>query len=211
MNIRTLSFLSRLWLVCGMILVPLHTSPAAAQSCTTTISAGVVANATWTVAGSPYCIIGSIQVSLLTIEPGVKVLVAGAYQIDVLSTLTAIGTATNPILFSALDPSLPWKGLKFTNTPSGSNLTNCIIEHANDSGLTILNSVPIISHCTIRDNTAPLAGGGISAQLGSGEVLIIADTIITNNTVNPSIAPGNYSGGGLYIIGDSRLKNLHVQ
>src|SRR5262249_40752078 len=84
--------------------VALLAGPVAASAqvaCTTTIPAGLVAAQSWTLAGSPYCVEGNIQVSLLTIEPGVQVLVDGPYEIDVLSTITAVGTSEAPILFTA--------------------------------------------------------------------------------------------------------------
>ena len=96
-------------------------SPASGQApCVTTVPGGVVAAQTWRATGSPYCVTGDIQVSLLTIQPGVQVLVDGPYEIDVLSTITAVGTAAAPILFAAKNPLLPWKGLSFVNTPAGS-------------------------------------------------------------------------------------------
>ena len=41
--------------------------------CTTTVSGGPVGPATWTLADSPYCVEGDINVSLLIIEPGVGI------------------------------------------------------------------------------------------------------------------------------------------
>ena len=98
-------------LICGISLfIP---GSVVGQTCTTTVPGGLVASATWTIVGSPYCVTGDIQVSLLTIEPGVEVLVDGPHEIEVLSTITAIGTEETPILFSTLDPSTPWRGIKF--------------------------------------------------------------------------------------------------
>ena len=47
------------------------------DTCGTTVLPGTIVNTTWTTAGSPYCVVGDIQVSLLTIQPGVCVLVDG--------------------------------------------------------------------------------------------------------------------------------------
>ena len=205
-------------------------------SCTTTIPGGLVAGETWTIAGSPYCVMGDIQVSLLTIEPGVEVLVDGPYKIDVLSTITAIGTATAPILFSSKDPAEPtnqrWKGIKFQNTPAGSTFTHCIIEYSDDSGITLVNSIPVISNCIIRNNSAVSSGGGINANIASGDLLIdsteitnnsseiyggglyavmsdgllgIDTSTISTNRAGPSTGVGNGYGGGIYINGNSTI------
>ncbi len=181
-------------------------------SCTTTVDSGLVAGQTWTVDGSPYCVTGDIQVSLLTIEPGVEVLVDGPYEIEVLSTITAIGTEEDPILFSSKKPTEPtnqrWKGIKFQNTPSGSEFTHAIIEYSDDSGITLIESTPDINNCTIRNNTSPGHGGGINAVLSTEQTLSLIDSIFENNTANPSQANGNYVGGALYLAaGDAIIKN----
>ena len=186
-----------------------------AVSCTTIISGGLVAGQTWTAASSPYCVTGDIQVSLLTLEPGVEVRVDGGYKVEVLSTITSVGTQVSPILLSAKEPDEPinqrWKGLKFQNAPSGSELTYTIIEYSNDSGVTITNSTPIINYSTIRNNTSSEHGGGVYAVLNSGQTLDIRNTIFENNTANPSfvVTPSGASvGGALYFgEGDAIIKN----
>ena len=62
---------------------------------------------TWTLAGSPYALVGDVRVppgQMLTIEPGVEVVAAGHYRITVdQATLHAAGSKTQPILFTATD------------------------------------------------------------------------------------------------------------
>lgn len=180
---------------------------AAAPTCRTTIPGGVVAGATWTLAGSPYCVTGDLGVSLLTIKPGVKVLVDGPYEISVLSTIDAEGTGARPILFSAKDSAVSWKGLKFENTPPGSVLKNCIVEYSNSSGIEIINSPVDIIECNVRNNTAQ-NGAGIYVYLDANpplEVKIDATTIANNRSTLAGNAcngagSGNGGGGGVYAI-----------
>lgn len=225
---------SVLW---SIVLLP---GRAASQTCTTTIPGGVVVGETWTTAGSPYCVTGDITVSLLTIEPGVQVLVDGPFKIEVLTTITAIGTAAEPILFSAKDPADTenlWHGLKFQSTPAGSNLTHCIIEHSSDSGLSLINSSPILKNiilrnnsttdtgggldavidegdlvlqdCTVTDNTSGSHGGGINAIMGTGS-LRLSRCVVSNNTANISNASRNAVGGGIRVNGNSEFTNCQI-
>jgi len=183
-------------------------------NCRTNISAGVVVDQVWTMAGSPYCVSGDIQVSLLTVEAGVEVLVEGPYAINVLSTITVNGTETNPVRFSALNPLEPtnqrWKGLKFDNALTGSVLSHCVVEYSDDSGIAIVDSLPLISQCNISNNTSVSHGGGIHAELSEGQVLEVHNSIISNNTGNPDRALGNYLGGGVYVIGDAIIANSTI-
>ncbi len=209
--------------------------------CTTTVPAGSVASTTWTLAGSPYCVQGNLGVSLLTIEPGVEVLVDGSYSINVLTSITAIGTAEQPIRFSARRPAPPddqrWEGLKFQNTPAGSDLSYSIIEYAEDSGLTITNSpAPVLAHtvfrynftgksggavsangvlsnlnlttCTFSGNSSTGNGGALSVGMGSGFALTIQGCVFENNTANGAYAIAEQSGGALYLSsGDATITN----
>lgn len=224
--------ISRLLTFVTLLSLPIWAS---AQDCTTTIPGGLIVAETWNLDGSPYCIAGDIRVSLLTIEPGVEVLIDGAFEIKVLSTISAIGTAEQPILFSAKDPATPWKGLVFQDTPPGSNFTHAIIEDSNNSGVTLNNAVaPIFNNCVIRDNSKTGLGGGINATGISGDLelvkctftgntstshggalqinmvagftLSIIDSTFQNNTANPSTSGGNIVGGALYLPSASNVE-----
>lgn len=120
------------WLPSCCLLTLSAVGPALAGStvCKTFVPAGLVEDEHWTVSNSPYCLNGSIQVSLLTIDPGVEVLSTGDYQIEVWTTITAIGTETQPIRFGVQKAGQCWQGLRFPNAPTGSALRNCIIEDA---------------------------------------------------------------------------------
>ena len=118
--------------VVGFVLC--NIASAATDVCSLTVD-GLVNNQTWTQDGSPYKVTCDIFVAGLEIEPGVEVLVDGDFRIEVLSSITAVGTAAEPILFSASDPAVPWKGLRFRSTPAGSSFAHCIIEKAASSGV----------------------------------------------------------------------------
>src|ERR1022692_3373066 len=86
----------------------------------TSISGGNV-NGTWTVGGSPYNVQGSIQIvngDSLIIQPGVNVVFQGTYQLAVQGKLKAIGTVTDTIVFTAVNTTNGWRGIRFNNTPS---------------------------------------------------------------------------------------------
>ena len=178
----------------------------AQQSCMSTVSSGPVIGATWTLAGSPYCISGDISVFGLTIESGVQVLVDGPFEIQVVTTINAIGTEAAPITFAARDESIPWKGLLFVDTPPGSSLAHCIIEWSDDSGLELINSSPTLEKCVFRNNRAASTGGAIYADISGGEVVIDGCEFVGN-----SAGGATGSGGAIYVRGDSVIRNSVIR
>ena len=109
----------------------------ACDNCETNVPAGNVINETWTVEGSPYCVRGDITVGALTIGPGVCVLVDGPYTIEVATTIVAIGTESEPIVFTEKDPDDNWQGLFFHDSGLGSVLEYCCITNSTNSGVRI--------------------------------------------------------------------------
>jgi hypothetical protein len=74
----------------------------------TRIAPGAVSGV-WREAGSPYRILGDIYItrgSTLRIEPGVTVLFTGNYKLDNFGQISAVGTATKRILFTAENTAL---------------------------------------------------------------------------------------------------------
>jgi hypothetical protein len=74
---------------------------------------------TWTVSGSPYLINGDATVpagQTLIIEPGVEVMSQSWHKSAVHGTLQALGTGSEPILFTAADK---WLGICFIDLSQG--------------------------------------------------------------------------------------------
>ncbi len=132
----------------------------------TSVPAGIVSGM-WTLAGSPYKILGSVQIpndSVLIIQPGVTVDFQGPYKFAVQGQLIAIGTATDTIHFttSLPHPIIPpsptpsvdtshWLGIIFDNTPT-----------TNDSSKIIYCKVQFVQKSGSADPTNANANGGIT-------------------------------------------------
>ena len=182
------TYLSGLLILVACLAVSQRATPS--STCTTTLDPGNYFSQTWDAAGSPYCVTGDIVVGNLTIDPGVEVLVDGPYEISVFTTITAIGTSTAPIRFSAKLPDPPdnqrWRGIKFQDAPSGSTLSHVIIEYSSDAAISVNGaSVPDLAHCLIQHNSNASHGGAIAA-----------DTVSGNTSITDCIFQDNYAGTG---------------
>ncbi len=92
----------------------------------TIINTGPVSG-TWTASGSPYHIMGDINVpagNTLVIEPGVTVKTFSELSFKVYGRILAVGTQSNQITFV---PNYPyyWKGLQIINSPDTSTFECC--------------------------------------------------------------------------------------
>jgi len=111
----------------------------------------------------------------LTIEPGVKVLFQGHYKFIVYGLISAIGTPTDSILFTASNTMEGWHSIRFIDSPDTSYLIYCIVQYGRTTGVYTDPDVdgggiycwlsdPIIAHCSIRCNsTAGSDGSGTAA------------------------------------------------
>ncbi len=188
---KTLSILFALALL-------LLTNPVRVFSDTTFVS-GVIVNQNWNSAGSPYVVTGDILVAGLSIDPGVSVLFAGNYVFQVQGILEAIGTEQEQITFTTKTGVSSWKGILFQNSNNGTHMKWCIVEKANTSGIRIIESLPNLNKCTIRNNTATPFGGGMYISNTIPGTLIITHCNVENNLANAN--PGvNSRGGGAYVI-----------
>jgi len=166
---------------------------------------GEIFTETWTLANSPYiidCYTFVNSTSELTIEPGVEVLFAGHYKLDVFGRLEAEGDAANRISFKAMYPSQSWHGIRFINTNTNafgpSNLTYCIISGCNANGsieednyggaIYCDNSDIWVLHNIIFNNFANTKGGGVYCL---NSWIYLANNIISSNSTNGK-------GGGIY-------------
>ena len=154
---------------------------------------------TWTLAGSPYLVQGSIMIpddSTLTIQPGVTVNFQGHYKLLVTGRLLAMGTITDSIFFTTANTTTGWYGIRIDNTPSTndtSKIIYCNIQWGNangsgndaNGGACIINnfSKVIISNCLIKNNSAISGGGG---------------GIYCSNA-SPTISNNNFTGNSSYV------------
>ena len=158
---------------------------------------------TWELTGSPFYIEGEISIPVgetLTIEPGVEVIFNGHYKFIVNGFIEAIGTEADSILFTSADPVIGWHSLRFIDAPDSSHLSYCIIQYgratgeipdSHGGGIYCGNSNPVITYCTIIDNTAEMSGGGIGCEENSNPQII--HCILINNS---SLAVSGEGGGG---------------
>ena len=165
----------------------------------TNVSGFISSNTTWTLAGSPYIVVGNVLLDVgitLTIEPAVVVKFQSDKVLQIKGELIAQGTSSNIITFTS-DESNPntgdWGKIIFSDESvdasfSGTTYTGgCILEYCTieyGSGVLLNLGNPFINYCTIKHNN------GIGIQMNSHDTNNGNATIrITNNTIN------NNSGG----------------
>ncbi|HHE38571.1 MAG TPA: hypothetical protein ENL20_08375, partial [Candidatus Cloacimonetes bacterium] len=184
----------------------------------TLVPAGIVSG-TWNTAGSPYYILGDIEIpqygneTSLTIDAGVEVIFMGHYKFIINGQLLANGEDNNMITFTINDttgfyqyPDSPdggWHGLRFMGgrgTRSASSLSFCDIsfgkaigdyDDANGGAIYMQYNAEVnLSSSNIYNNIAAGNGGAISCQYGWSDITLF-DNLIFNNQ--------SQHGGGVYI------------
>jgi len=187
----------------------------------THVSGPIVSDTTWTLANSPYIVIGSVLVMqgvTLTIEPGVTVKFDTAKALQIDGTLIARGTSGNKVTFTsnqAAPAAGDWGYILFTDSSTdvtydangvyigGSILEYAVVEYAggvsvNNNGAVRMNSAfPFVSYCMIRNN----ASSGICIyDYVSGSLKVANSTIQYNAGDGIDGSDGSDEGGGFTII-----------
>jgi hypothetical protein len=110
----------------------------------------------------------------LNIEPGVTILFGDTRDITIEGVLNAIGTPSNPILFTGEIPTGLWAGLSFVGTPEQhavGRFAYATIEYGGYGGsamVSIDNADVTFSHCVLRNS----AHEAIIIQPGSEEIAL---------------------------------------
>jgi hypothetical protein len=161
----------------------------------TSVTAGTLTSAHWTLSGSPYKIMGHIIVAngdSLVIDPGVVVEFQGNYKLFCNGKILANGTSAQPILFTVpvANRGIGWLGIRYDNTPTTNGRSifqYCTLEYGranaagdNSGGAFYFNNYSncTISHCTLRNNYA--YWGGCIAGTQSSPTLL--NCSFSNNT-----------------------------
>jgi hypothetical protein len=137
----------------------------------TNVSGGIYQNTTWTIAGSPYLMTGSIVVfpgNTLTIEPGVEIRVTADttfntgnfIYLELRGSLVANGTNTQPIVFTSTDTTAGfsnWMGVRIKGSQGGNVQMNNFELHNSWYGIHNDISEPGVTYtfdnCKFRSNS----------------------------------------------------------
>lgn len=152
----------------------------------TAVCGVISASATWILANSPYIICDTgarvVAGATLTIEPGV-IIQSGAYatfQVD--GSLSAIGSAAQPILFTnAAKTPGGWMGLavgSYISPNASAALSNVIVEYgggANGDNVSVFRSSLVVSDTIIRNS------GKNGLNIGAGSRLRSKNLQLTGN------------------------------
>ena len=176
--------------------------PAGAQcpGCGTAVGS-VVSGETWTASGSPYCVNSDVLVVSLTIQSNVTVRFCGNYEFQVLGSLRVNGASNAPVVFTPQDAQAGWRGIVIQDAPAAS-FNWAIIEGSTNSGVRSVNTSVAFTNCVIRNNIAPLSGGGVSASIPNGQSLVMVGCVVSNNVAHPNdLSTGGGAGGGVWVNG----------
>jgi hypothetical protein len=138
----------------------------------TNVSGSIHSNTTWSLTNSPYHVTGNTYVfpgNTLTIEPGVRVIFDGNFELEIRGELIANGTSTNKIYFcgkmiiTGTDTTyVLWKRVHIEQNNKGkASFSHCIFK---DAQTAIENLLPTsaLSNCLFEYNTNAVAGFNIN-------------------------------------------------
>ncbi len=172
---------------------------------------------TWTADGSPYRVQGNITVpegGSLTIESGVEVIFDAHYQFTVEGMITAIGTESDIIVFTAGDELIGWGGMRLVQANTASRLEYCLFTFGNATGdwpdncggaIYLSGAIAAIKHCQFINNRADKWGGAI--YLWSAAPEFSYNLFSQNRALDPADAP---YGHAMYIGASEGLLLNHL-
>ncbi len=175
---------------------------------------------TWTLAASPYNIVGDITVptgNTLSIEAGVQVYAMGNYQINAEGNILANGTEADSIRFmnGQADPNALWTGIRLENPNTPSVITHCYIENAT-YGVNSVDSPVEISYCRFFKNQKGMQLYGIGNT--NPAAMDVHHNIVERSIQNGILIPQNsnahvhhnelrYNGTGTQYMAAIQLSN----
>jgi len=166
----------------------------------------------WSSDSNPYRVVGELRVqpgSSLVIQPGCFIDFQGHYKfiVDSTATLSAVGTESDSITFTAADTAIGWFSLRFYCADGNSELSYSVIEYGKAAlednpmppwpdmqggGISCVNSDISITHCFISNNAARDGRGG-------GIFIWESTALISDNTIHQNRA--GFYGGGIHCSG----------
>ncbi|MEZ5082352.1 MAG: hypothetical protein R2750_02690 [Bacteroidales bacterium] len=188
----------------------------------TIINAGPVSG-TWTASGSPYHIMGDIEVPVgntLVIDPGVTVKIFAELSFKIYGQLLAQGNETSSIFFIPIAEC--WKGLQIINSADTSKLRFCTFNGfdnitPNGDGiyggvLYALNCSIIITKCNFASNLIHTSSNSSNTSHGYGGAVCFKNTVgkvsSCNFSANAIYGSGSVAEGGcIYSYGNIKFDN----
>lgn len=199
------------------IILLVYITLAFAANAQTYVSGFISSNTSWELTGSPYIVTGNVLLDsgyVLTVSPGVVVKFDSGKSIQIEGTLEAVGTESEPVIFTS-NQSVPapgdWGFILFNDKSTdynytlntGSIMENCIVEYAgdltvgaNNAAIRITSSYPFINRCTIRNNLTTGITYFDPTALSATGLLKITDCSVYNNS---SVLNFNPKAGGIDI------------
>jgi hypothetical protein len=216
-----LTIICATWVAWAASVAAMRTRPATipdapTQPAGTIISSDVTTDTTWTLAGSPYLATADVTVLpgvTLTVEQGVAVQFQQLTGLAVRGRLTAFGTYTEPITFTATTPQLGWwKGIFIKGAISapitGSMLSYATVEYGgaqNLADLYVEYAEVKVSHGTFRRSAADgiySSYSGVAHIANSGFVSNTGYAVqFYDGSVNPALWNLTATGNGYDAVG----------
>lgn len=160
------------------------------------------ANTTFTTANSPYVMTSAVQIPAgvtLTIQPGVKIMYAGAYEIFVKGSIVANGSSVQPITFtSATNASSGATQIRFQQTNLATSQLSYVTMQLAATAIKVESIYSCSTGATGVDNTGTLAIANATIQAPivtspcSNASTAVNGLAITNSTIsNTSVSCSN--------------------